>query len=48
MLLAILVCQSCGTKFQADLDCGDTACPQCGSSSTQPTTDTSGIKKIIK
>lgn len=48
MLSALLVCQGCGTKFQADLDRGDTSCPQCGSSNTSSTTDTSGVKKIIK
>jgi rRNA maturation endonuclease Nob1 len=48
MLLAILMCQGCGTKFQADLDRGDTKCPQCGGSNTAPSTDSSSIKKVIK
>ena len=48
MLAATLKCQSCGTMFTADLDRGDTNCPQCGSSNTVPTQDTTGVKKIIK
>ena len=48
MLSATLKCQACGTMFQADLDRGDTTCPQCGSSNTVPTASTQGVKKIIQ
>lgn len=48
MLLATLECKACGAVFTADLDRGNTHCPQCGSSNTVPTINTSGIKKVIK